>query len=528
MKRSCSLVWLPTATLVILLLLFIPGCGETSKDAGKLSSGVRDVIDAAEFKYSTWGIRVVDLETGKEVYESFNQDTMLDPASTTKLFTVATAFDVLGADYRFKTPVYANGEVGPNGQLKGDLILVASGDLDMGGRTTPEGNIEYTNADHNDANALGTGELTETDPLAGLNDLARQVAESGIKEVSGDVLIDDRLYGPGRSFDPNEEYIITPIMINDNLIDFTIKPTRPGSPAEIEWRPQAATYQVETQVQTVSGDQEAGIEIKLASPGLIVVEGQVPEGESEMVRTYQVEDPASFARTLFIEALARAGVTVDSPETRENASDGLPGGDDYPGMQQVALLESPPFAKYAKLILKVSHNLGADTLLYLIAVHEGKQTMEDGLQIEGAFLKKAGVDTDGLVLNDGQGATGANLVSPDSAIGLLRYMSTRDDYETYRDCLPVLGVDGSLAKVLTDSPAKGKVQAKTGTHLGGDTMNNRAVAFARALAGYMTTASGRELVFDINVNNVPIGEMSELKGLMEKHAGILEIIYKEY
>ena len=107
-------------------------------------------------------------------------------------------------------------------------------------------------------------------------------------------------------------------------------------------------------------------------------------------------------------------------------------------------------------------------------------------------------------------------------------MSTRDDYEAYRDCLPVLGVDGTLANVLTDSPVEGKVQAKTGTHLGGDTMNNRAVLFARALAGYMTTASGRELVFDINVNNVPIEEMSELNGSMEKHASILEIIYEEY
>ena len=52
-------------------------------------------------------------------------------------------------------------------------------------------------------------------------------------------------------------------------------------------------------------------------------------------------------------------------------------------------------------------------------------------------------------------------------------------------------------------------------------MNNGAVLFARALAGYMTTASGRELVFAINVNNVPIEDLSELNGLIEKHAGIL-------
>jgi len=67
-------------------------------------------------------------------------------------------------------------------------------------------------------------------------------------------------------------------------------------------------------------------------------------------------------------------------------------------------------------------------------------------------------------------------------VQLLRYMSTRGDFEAYRDCLPVLGVDGSLANTLTDSPAAGNVEAKTGTHVGIDTMNQRAVMNARHLA----------------------------------------------
>jgi D-alanyl-D-alanine carboxypeptidase/D-alanyl-D-alanine-endopeptidase (penicillin-binding protein 4) len=528
MRGRSTVIW-PSAMLLIVALLLLPcGCGGTTGDPGRLPSAIEEIIGSLEFSYATWGIRVVDVESGDEVFTSLNQDIMLDPASTTKLFTVATGFDTLGADYRFQTPVYRQGEVGADGVLSGDLVLVASGDLAMGGRGALEGTIQYTAYDHNDANALGIGELTDGDPLAGLDELARQVAAGGIKEVAGDVIVDDRLYGPGHSFNPHEEYIITPIMINDNLIDLIIRPTQPGSPAEIDWRPRSAAYRVENGVVTADEGEQAGIEASSPTPGVISARGQVPAGGDEVIHTYYVEDPASFARTLFVEALRRAGVRVDAPETGENDAGSLPAEGSYTDTEEVALLASPPFKEYGKLILKVSHNLGADSVLCWVALQKGGKTTEDGLAVEHDFLTGAGVDTDGLILNDGQGAFGANFVSPVAAVQLLRHMSTRGDFGDYRDCLPVLGVDGSLANTLTDSPAAGNVQAKTGTHVGGDTMNQRMVMGARALGGYMVTSQGRELAFYVNVNNVPLGDMDEMMPLIEKHASILEAIYEEY
>ena len=528
MRKRSLVIWPLSVLLVAALAVVNCGCGETSGGSAALPTGIEDVIDSPEFANSTWGIRVVDLESGEEVFNSLNPELMFDPASTTKLLTVATGFDVLGADYIFETPVYRTGEVGSGGVLDGDLVLVASGDLAMGGRGALEGTLQYTAYDHNDANALGMGELTAGDPLAGLGELARQVAAGGIAEVKGDVVIDDRLYGPGHSFNPREEYIITPITINDNLIDLVIKATQPGSPAEVDWRPQSAAYRVENAVVTAGDGEQTNIEVSSPAPGVIAVTGQISVDDGETVRTWYVEDPASFARTLFIEALRRAGVKVGSSELGENDGGGLPAVGSYTEAARVALLESPPFKEYGKLILKVSHNLGADSVLYWVAVHQGGKDMEDGLAAEHDFLSEAGVDTAGLIVNDGQGAFGANFVTPTTLVQLLRYMSTRDDFEAYRDCLPVLGVDGSLANTLTDSPAAGNVQAKTGTHVGIDTMNQRMVMNARALGGYMVTASGRELAFYVNVNNVPLGDMSEMMPLIQKHAGILEVIYEDY
>ena len=64
----------------------------------------------------------------------------------------------------------------------------------MGGRTAPNGTISYTPIDHTYANSVPGATLTPENPLAGLNEIARQVGKSGIKHVKGNVIIDDRLF----------------------------------------------------------------------------------------------------------------------------------------------------------------------------------------------------------------------------------------------------------------------------------------------------------------------------------------------
>jgi serine-type D-Ala-D-Ala carboxypeptidase/endopeptidase (penicillin-binding protein 4) len=58
--------------------------------------------------------------------------------------------------------------------------------------------------------------------------------------------------------------------------------------------------------------------------------------------------------------------------------------------------------------------------------------------------------------------------------------------EAYRASLPVGGVDGSLSGRFKQPLVDGKVFAKTGT-----------LGEARALSGYLVTASGKTVVFSI-------------------------------
>src|SRR5262245_61255938 len=106
----------------VTLLLFTGG----PSLADDLSSAIKAITEREDFQQAHWGVLVVDLEDGETLYEHQSEQ-LFAPASVTKLFSVASALDALGADYQFKTPLYARGKIDEQGVLHGDLILVASG-----------------------------------------------------------------------------------------------------------------------------------------------------------------------------------------------------------------------------------------------------------------------------------------------------------------------------------------------------------------------------------------------------------------
>jgi D-alanyl-D-alanine carboxypeptidase/D-alanyl-D-alanine-endopeptidase (penicillin-binding protein 4) len=482
--------------------------------------GLEDVTGQSRYAHATWGISVLDPATGEVLYAE-NPGSLFTAGSTTKCFTVAAALDMLGPGYRFKTPVFARGNVGPGGVLDGILILVASGDPTMGGRTLANGTIAYTNADHGDANAIGGAILTPVDPLAGLDDLALQVRNVGITRVKGDVAIDDRLFETAQLADENP---VTPILINDNLIDIIITPAAEGSPATVAMRPDTTIWTLDADVRTGASGGVSGIEIS-GQDGSITVEGTVPADDGTEVRTFRPPDAAAFARSLFIEALERAGVAVDAPPGGGNPTPLLPG-PAASDMGQVAELVSPRFSENAKLILKVSQNLHANTLLGIMAAHRNHRTVQEGLSQEWSLLALAEIDPSSLTLIDGEGSLG-NRISPEAMTGLLQYMAHQPYAHYYRDALPVLGVDGTLAdSVPPDSPVRGMVQAKTGTVISGDM--GGIFLNAKAMAGYMTAKSGRELVFAVFVNDVRITGIPDAIAVGDDLGRIAELLYEAY
>jgi serine-type D-Ala-D-Ala carboxypeptidase/endopeptidase (penicillin-binding protein 4) len=274
---------------------------------------IQKIMDQSKYEHATWGIYAKDLQTGEILYD-LNSNALFSPASTSKLFSMAALLEAYGDNYRFKTPVYATGPI-KEGQLQGDLVLVAQGDLTMGGRQSNADTIAFTKMDHIIANEVPGVTLTNEDPLYAFNELAKQVSEKGIKEITGRVIIDDTL------FETTEKrgMMISPLMINENLIDLVINPSEVGQTAKLSWRPQVSGYTVENQVKTVAKEGKLALEVKADETGKkINISGTIPVGEHNIVRTSNILQPASFAQQAFIQALQKQGIKVNSLESKES------------------------------------------------------------------------------------------------------------------------------------------------------------------------------------------------------------------
>ena len=234
------------------------------------------------------------------------------------------------------------------------------------------------------------------------------------------------------------------------------------------------------------------------------VRGRIAAESKTMVRIWPVDEPIAFARTLFIEALRRAGVAVAASPLAAPPGD-LPPRNGYDSAARVAVFCSPPLSEAVKVTLKVSHNLYASTLPLLVAAKNGQPSLAAGLRAQRRFLLDLGVPVETISFAGGAGGAQADCVTPRATVKLLQAMRGRKEYAAWHAGFPVLGVDGTLADVVgAESPAKGKVQAKTGTLSWLDAMNGRTLLRSKALAGTLTTASDKELLIAIFVNDVPL------------------------
>ena len=474
---------------------------------------LRAVMERPRYRYGRWGLLAVDLDRDHVLQETAADD-FFPIASNTKLFTMAAAFEVFGPDHRFETPVVYSGAIDSGGTLNGDLILVAQGDFTMGGRRNPDGTVAYSDFDHTDANPVGGAILTAPDPLAGLDDLAQQVADMGITSVSGDVIIDDRLF----ITIPHREFFLSPIVINDNLIDLSLTPQAAGEAALLDWRPHTSAFEVTSEVVT-RDDPSVPLEIAVERVGDVThltITGEVAtdalDGIFDPVRVYQVGDlpelgedeqvaeVARFARTLFIEALERAGVGVAAATLGPNDSASLPSSAAVAQLPVAATLVSAPFSEFAKLVLKVSHNLGADTTATLIGVEKGVTHFFFAMAEMGKVLAEDfGLDPDSFAFTDASGSR--SFATPRTVMKLLKEVRNRYYFDEFHQGLPILGVDGSLAVVQRGGPATGQVFGKTGTGVAIDFAHLQPFLTEKALGGYLNSAQGREVAYCFYVQN---------------------------
>jgi N-acyl-D-amino-acid deacylase len=475
-----------------------------------LAERINAIMARPEFRHAMFGIEFLSLDTGQPVYQ-LNADKFFTPASTTKLLTEGSALEILGADYRFHTKIYRTGAIA-NGALHGDLILVASGDPNLSGRMQADGTLAYTNEDHSYAGSPDT-RAVEGDPLAVIRELAKKVADAGIKQIEGRVLVDATLFPEGGR-ELGTRVVISPICVNDNIVDVTLAPgAKPGDPVKMTISPDVADAYVTLTSHAITGMTDSQPEIHFAndtatSDGLrkVTLTGSMPLGKPSILFAYTVPQPSRFAEAMLERALVEAGVTVvkgpppPRPDFTTLASS-------YTEKNQVAEHISAPLSEAIKVTLKVSQNLHASMMPYILGAVAAKKKQDidqAGFDAEHDLLQKAGLDLSGASQGDGAGGANSAFFTPDFMVHYLAWMSKQKDFPAFFNALPILGKDGTLWNIQTSSPAAGQVHAKTGTFGAYDSLNKRLIVTGKGLAGYVTTTDGRHLAFAIYANRVPV------------------------
>jgi D-alanyl-D-alanine carboxypeptidase/D-alanyl-D-alanine-endopeptidase (penicillin-binding protein 4) len=467
-------------TVGALLLSACSSGGPGSTSSTSLPSSAQSVIDQPQYAFAQWNWDAVDMASGKTIYAQ-NANTINFLGSTTKLFTVGSYLDTMGVDSTLETPVYVNGTRSGD-SLRGDLVLVGAGDFILGGRGVLSGDLQWEFPDHFYAYASPTAKPVAADPLAGLDKLAAQVKASGISSVTGDVLVDDRLWKPYES----KEGVVAPIMVNDNLLDMLMQPgAKVGDPATVDVRPKTQYFEVINQAVTTAAGTDATATATLGADNRIVISGNLPIDSKVYNLITFAPDAAAYARALFIEALRRAGVTVETSLTTATGS--LPAADSYSAPAKVASLTSPPASILTKLVSKTSDNRGAESLMCLLAVKAGSNECETGLSTILASTVKAGVDSRAVFPYDGEGSDPSS-AAPSAIVQWLTWAHGQSWGTVYRDGLPELGDSNSIV-------------AKSGVSARPPMGSMPALAVVVGQAGYMTTASGKDVAFAVYAAN---------------------------
>ena len=122
-------------------------------------------------------------------------------------------------------------------------------------------------------------------------------------------------------------------------------------------------------------------------------------------------------------------------------------------------------------------------------------TYEGATETVRQALTEAGIPTEGLTLEDCSGLSSNDKISAHTLVGVLKasYAGTGPQANTMR-LLPWAGLRGTLSQRMTEDPAGGNVQAKTG-----------ALQEVTSLSGSVKTTSGRVLLVAVGQDNVTEG-----------------------
>ena len=409
---------------------------------------INTIIEAAGIDLNM-GIKIVSLNDNKTLY-AYNSQKLLMPASTNKLYTCAAALHFLKNDYKFQTKILKN---------KKNIVLKGGGDPDF--------------------------KIEELDSLA-------MIVSKNISTIDtlffDDTMIDSMNYGEGWMWDEGPWWYAAPIgglSVNDNCIDFYVKPGKLGNACEIDYYPKTSYIKIENRSRTVKDTidfQKLKIERDwVSNKNIFTITGEILDTTGSDTLYRNIYDPSLFTATIFKELLENNGSRVKYLSKKPQ---------DLKRYNTIASHLSDSLLISASNLMNESDNLTAELFVKLIgAMDTIPGTWSTGIDSIKSFLSsEVAIDTSKIRIADGSGVSRYTLTNSDQLVSLLSWVYKSEYKNDFISTLPGGGWPKStLEKRLVDEG--GKVRAKTGGLSG-----------VRNLAGYIESSKYGPVAFSILMN----------------------------
>lgn len=445
--------------LGVILMIVTVFSVQAQNISSKLNSAVQDLLKDEQMKYGTLGFYVIDAKTGEKVF-AYNENTGLAPASTLKVVTSAAAYSLLGNDFKFTTVFGITGSVNSSGIVDGNLVIAGSGDPTTGSRrwvSTSESNLYPEWAAAMEASGISGFSSGSETILAGEGSTSYTYPEGWIWQDIGNY------YGAMHA----------PLNWNENYFFIHFAPGNSvKAPVKINRLAPLYTNITVEPHELYTGPKGSGdnayVYLEPADSKKMMVGGTVPLGEFDFSIRAAHPQPAVFFGN-YLNNFKSSGFKF--PQVKNfTVEKKLPS-----DFKKIHVHYSPPVDSISYHFLRQSINLYGEALVKAIAYNKaGIAHTDTGLAYVKNLFYTNGVDRGALNIMDGSGLSPQNRVTAKSLTQVLAYSRNQKWFSSFYEGLPVIN---------------------------GMKMKSGSIYGARGYTGYHQSASGKEYIFTIIVNN---------------------------
>ena len=440
--------------IIFLLTLLAVTPLAASVPESKLPLPVRSILNLRQVPDETLSVHIIDLDSGATVID-WNDDVPRNPASTMKLVTTLVALDVLGPSYRWQTDVYALGDV-VDGRLDGDLLLKGYGDPYL---------------------------VTER-----VWKMLRVINQAGIREISGDLLLDDSYFDVGphnpAEFDrqPLRAYNVAPnaLLMNFKVVRYWFEPDLVANNVRVMLDPKLENLRVENRLSLTDSScrgYQRGISITPnENNDTMILNGQFPNRCDRYAMDRTVLNHNAFAYGLVAALWKESGGVLEGGWRNAVAPEEV---------EPLLSFNSLSLAEVIARVNKHSNNVMARQLLYTLSAVVGGApgTEQGGRAVISDWLAEKTPEVASLQLDNGAGLSREARITAKDFATILSYAWRQPYMPEFSSSLALSGHDGTLRQRFDDTELTGQAHLKTGS-----------LDHVSAIAGYMQSRSGRRFV----------------------------------